>query len=60
MKTLDGKVILVTGGARGLGEAICKELGSAGARVILADIRMDLAEKVAAETEAKRWRHHRD
>jgi NAD(P)-dependent dehydrogenase (short-subunit alcohol dehydrogenase family) len=49
MKTLDGKVILVTGGARGLGEAICKELGSAGARVILADIRMDLAEKVAGE-----------
>jgi NAD(P)-dependent dehydrogenase (short-subunit alcohol dehydrogenase family) len=49
MKTLDGKVILVTGGARGLGEAICRELSAAGARVILADIRMDLADQVAGE-----------
>lgn len=46
MKTLDGKVILVTGGARGLGEAICRELCAAGAQVILADIRMDLANQV--------------
>lgn len=52
MKTLDGKVILVTGGARGLGEAICRELCAAGARVILADIRMDLAEKVAGDLKA--------
>ena len=35
MKTLDGKIILVTGGARGLGEAICRELSAAGAQVIL-------------------------
>lgn len=49
MKTLDGKIILVTGGARGLGEAICRELSPAGARVILADIRMDLADQVAGQ-----------
>lgn len=47
MKTLDGKVVMVTGGARGLGEAICRELCSAGAKVIIADIRTDLANKVA-------------
>ena len=47
MKNLDGKVTLITGGARGLGEAVCRELSAAGATVILADIRMDLAKKVA-------------
>lgn len=52
MKTLDGKVILVTGGARGLGEAICRELSAAGATVILADVRMELAEGVASELQA--------
>jgi NAD(P)-dependent dehydrogenase (short-subunit alcohol dehydrogenase family) len=49
MKTLDGKVILVTGGARGLGEAICRELSDAGAQVIIADIRTDLANQVAQD-----------
>ncbi len=49
MKTLDGKIILVTGGARGLGEAICRELSAVGARILIADIRMDQAQKVADE-----------
>jgi NAD(P)-dependent dehydrogenase (short-subunit alcohol dehydrogenase family) len=43
MKSIHGQVALVTGAARGLGEAISRELGGAGARVILADIRSDLA-----------------
>ena len=47
MKSLDGKIALVTGGARGLGEAICRELSAAGAHVIMADIRMDLANQAA-------------
>lgn len=47
MTNLDGKIILVTGAARGLGEAICRELSAAGAEIILADIRMDLVNKVA-------------
>jgi len=47
MKNLDGKVILVTGAARGLGEAICRELSAAGAQIILADVRADLANQVA-------------
>jgi 3-oxoacyl-[acyl-carrier protein] reductase len=31
--SLEGKVVLVTGGSRGIGAAICRELGRAGARV---------------------------
>ncbi len=49
MTSLNGKIILVTGAARGLGEAICRELSAAGAHVILADVRMDLVGKVASE-----------
>jgi NAD(P)-dependent dehydrogenase (short-subunit alcohol dehydrogenase family) len=52
MKPFDGKVALVTGGGQGLGQAICKTLCSKGVTVVLADIRMDLAEKTAAELEA--------
>lgn len=42
MQELAGKVILVTGAARGLGAAICESVGAAGAHVIAADIRRDL------------------
>jgi 2-keto-3-deoxy-L-fuconate dehydrogenase len=45
---LDGKVALVTGGASGIGEATCKELARAGASVIVADINLEAAEKLAA------------
>lgn len=38
MPTLTGQRILVTGGARGLGEAMAVALAQAGARVIVADI----------------------
>lgn len=49
MEELKEKVVLVTGGGRGLGEAVCQTLSSAGASVIVADIRLELAEKVAHE-----------
>jgi NAD(P)-dependent dehydrogenase (short-subunit alcohol dehydrogenase family) len=49
MHDLQGKVALVTGGGRGLGEAICRTLASAGAAVAAADIRTDLAENLAGQ-----------
>lgn len=52
MDDLRDKVILVTGGARGLGAAICKTLYDTGAIVLSADIRKDLLEDAAAEVDA--------
>lgn len=51
MSTLEGKVALVTGGAQGLGEAICRTLSESGATVVVADIREDQAEALASELE---------
>lgn len=45
---LQGKVALVTGGASGLGAAIAVGLAESGARVAVADLDLDGAEKVAA------------
>jgi NAD(P)-dependent dehydrogenase (short-subunit alcohol dehydrogenase family) len=52
MNTLEGTTALVTGGARGLGAAICRELARAGARVWVADVNLDGAREVAASMEA--------
>lgn len=45
---LDGRAAIVTGAARGLGEAIAVELAARGARVLLADLDGDAAEGAAA------------
>lgn len=44
---LANKIALVTGGGRGLGEAISRTLADAGATVVIADIRQELAQQVA-------------
>ncbi|GAA1579634.1 SDR family oxidoreductase [Streptomyces globosus] len=47
-----GRQALVTGGARGLGAAICRRLAAAGARVLVADVRRDLAEDLCEDLTA--------
>jgi len=49
MARFNGKVALVTGGGSGLGEAIGKELAAGGASVVLTDINVEAAERVAKE-----------
>jgi len=49
MTGLDGKVAIVTGGGSGLGEAIGKALAHRGVKVVLSDINVTGAERVAAE-----------
>lgn len=43
---LAGRIALVTGGGRGLGEALCRALGERGAHVVVADVREELAREV--------------
>jgi 3-oxoacyl-[acyl-carrier protein] reductase len=45
----DGRVAIVTGGARGIGKAISKTLASRGADIVIADLQQDLAEETAKE-----------
>ncbi|MET1016947.1 MAG: glucose 1-dehydrogenase [Leifsonia flava] len=49
MTDLEGRVALVTGGARGLGEAYVRSLHAAGARVVIADLLEEEGAALAAE-----------
>jgi len=52
MVEFDGKVAIVTGGASGIGRALCRALGQRGALVTVADIDSEGAEQVAGEIQA--------
>lgn len=50
--SLEGKVAIVTGGAQGLGHAICERLAREGCSVVIADVNRAGAEATAAEIAA--------
>lgn len=49
MAEFDGKVALVTGAGSGIGEACAKDLAQNGASVVVTDISLEAAERVAGE-----------
>jgi 2-keto-3-deoxy-L-fuconate dehydrogenase len=49
---LDGRTALVTGGASGIGEQICRVFSAAGASVVIADLDRDRANSLARELPA--------
>ncbi len=48
-RSLSGKVVVVTGGGRGIGAATARLLVSRGARVAIGDVDLETAERTAAE-----------
>ena len=59
MTSLNGKVAIVTGGARGMGAATSRLFAQAGARVVIADLVDTEGEAVARELgEQATYRHH--
>jgi NAD(P)-dependent dehydrogenase (short-subunit alcohol dehydrogenase family) len=51
--SLEGRSVLVTGGARGLGAAICRDLSRAGASLVVADLNQSGAQAVAEDLHGK-------
>lgn len=59
MGRLDGKVALITGGARGMGESHVRQFVAEGARVVFGDVRDAEGEAIAADLgESCRYLHH--
>ncbi|MGB2287165.1 MAG: SDR family oxidoreductase [Porticoccaceae bacterium] len=60
MNRLDGKIALITGGSKGLGEADARLFIAEGATVILTDIDDEAGNKIAEELGPKAEYHHHD
>ncbi len=60
MKRLEDKVVLITGGARGQGEAEARLFASEGAKVVVTDVLDEAGEKVASEIGAAAIYRHLD
>ncbi|MFB4275074.1 glucose 1-dehydrogenase [Nonomuraea sp. MTCD27] len=50
---LDGKVVIITGGARGMGAATARRCAAAGARVVLTDVLVEEGTATAKELDAR-------
>jgi 3alpha(or 20beta)-hydroxysteroid dehydrogenase len=59
-RTLDGQVVIVTGAARGIGEAIARTCVELGAHVVIADVRDEAGREVAADLGAAATFAHLD
>ena len=53
MGELDGRVAIVTGAGRGIGEQVARKLAANGANVVVADVDADVARGVAADLETE-------
>ncbi len=58
MRRLEDRVIVVTGGGRGIGRATALRMASEGARVVIADFDHEGAQSAAAEVQAKGGKAH--
>jgi 3(or 17)beta-hydroxysteroid dehydrogenase len=58
MGRVEGKVVIVTGGAQGIGRAVSAVLAREGAKVVLTDVNAALGEQTAREVGAARFLPH--